>query len=70
MIRRIPGGLEIPGLKQALIKVLQDYNLQASLREGCEKILVNDSVAMVYQLNQAQKHGISCEGQCYKKVEI
>ncbi|CAG8459764.1 7650_t:CDS:10 [Paraglomus occultum] len=63
MIRRIPGGLEIPGLKQALIKVLQDYNLQASLREGCEKILVNDSVAMVYQLNQAQKHGISCEAE-------
>jgi vacuolar protein sorting-associated protein 41 len=28
LINRIPNGLEIPGLKNALIKVLQDFNLQ------------------------------------------
>ena len=28
LIRRIKNGLEIPGLKLALIKILQDFNLQ------------------------------------------
>ncbi|CAG8500991.1 4625_t:CDS:10 [Ambispora gerdemannii] len=55
-----PRNLEIPGLKDALIKILQDFNLQASLREGCERILVSDSVAMADQLQRAQKRGISC----------
>jgi len=56
-----PIRLEIPGLKDALIKVLQDFNLQASLREGCQRILVNDSVSMANQLHKAQKRGISIE---------
>ncbi|CAJ0763039.1 13374_t:CDS:10 [Entrophospora sp. SA101] len=62
LINRIPDRLEIPGLKDALIKVLQDFNLQASLREGCQRILVNDSVSMANQLHKAQKRGISIEG--------
>lgn len=28
LIRRIKDGLEIPGLKEALIKILHDFNLQ------------------------------------------
>ncbi|CAG8825416.1 17451_t:CDS:2, partial [Gigaspora rosea] len=60
LIKRIPDGLKIVGLKQALIKVLQDFNLQASLGEGCQKILVSDSVSMANQLHRAQKRGISC----------
>lgn len=31
LIRRIKNGLEIPGLKPALIKILSDFNLQVSL---------------------------------------
>lgn len=31
LIRRIKNGLEIPGLKEALIKILGDFNLQASV---------------------------------------
>lgn len=30
LIKRIPDQLEIPGLKDALLKILQDYNLQVS----------------------------------------
>lgn len=32
LIRRIKNGLEIPGLKLALIKILQDFNLQVRAR--------------------------------------
>ncbi|CAJ0763341.1 24380_t:CDS:2 [Entrophospora sp. SA101] len=42
-----PIRLEILGLKDALIKVLQDFNLQCS---------------MANQLHKAQKRGISIEG--------
>lgn len=31
LIRRIKNGLEIPGLKLALIKILQDFNLQVAI---------------------------------------
>lgn len=60
LIRRIPNGLEIPDLRPALMKILQDFNLQMSLREGCRRILVSDSVAMADQLQKSQKRGISC----------
>lgn len=62
LIRRIPNGLEIPDLRPALMKILQDFNLQMSLREGCRRILVSDSVAMADQLQRSQKRGISCSG--------
>ena len=58
LIRRIPNGLEIPDLRPALMKILQDFNLQMSLREGCRRILVSDSVAMADQLQKSQKRGI------------
>ncbi len=30
LIRRIKNGLEIPGLRQALLKILYDFNIQVS----------------------------------------
>lgn len=60
LIKRIPNGLEIPDLRQALLKILQDFNLQMSLREGCKRILQNDSVAMSHQLQKSQRRGMSC----------
>lgn len=32
VIRRIPEGLEIPGLKQSLMKIQKDYNLQVRIQ--------------------------------------
>ncbi|RUP49413.1 hypothetical protein BC936DRAFT_142590 [Jimgerdemannia flammicorona] len=60
VIKTVPDDLEIPGLKQSLIKILQDYNLQMSLREGCQKILVSDSVQLADRMHRNQKRGISC----------
>uniref|UniRef100_A0A8C2CTA2 VPS41 subunit of HOPS complex n=1 Tax=Cyprinus carpio TaxID=7962 RepID=A0A8C2CTA2_CYPCA len=44
LIHRIKEGMEIPNLRDSLVKILQDYNLQILLREGCKKILVADSL--------------------------
>ncbi|KAI8371458.1 uncharacterized protein BYT42DRAFT_594997 [Radiomyces spectabilis] len=61
LIKRIPDQLEIPGLKEALLKILQDYNLQMSLHQGCEKILISDSVFLADRMYKIQKRGIHCD---------
>ncbi|CAO1625027.1 unnamed protein product [Sympodiomycopsis kandeliae] len=54
LIRRIRNGLEIPGLKDALIKILLDFNLQISLLEGCVGILDSDILRLEEQRMQGQ----------------
>ena len=63
LIRRIKNGLEIPGLKPALIKILQDFNLQISLLEGCQAILHGDSSDLAQRLHRDQTSGflVTCE---------
>ncbi|KAI0068486.1 vacuolar assembling protein VPS41 [Artomyces pyxidatus] len=57
VVRRIRNGLEIPGLKGALIKILQDFNLQISLLEGCQAILHGDSSDLAERLHKDQTNG-------------
>lgn len=57
LIRRIKNGLEIPGLKEALIKILQAFNLQISLLEGCQTILDGDCATLARKLNKDQTKG-------------
>ncbi|KAJ8075963.1 Vacuolar protein sorting-associated protein 41 [Marasmius tenuissimus] len=57
LIRRIKNGLEIPGLKEALIKILQDFHLQISLLEGCHTILDGDSSDLSRKLQRDQTSG-------------
>lgn len=58
LIKRIQEKLEIPGLRNSLVKILQDYYLQISLREGCKKILVADCFHLLTRLVKFQKRGI------------
>lgn len=57
LIRRIRNGLEIPGLKEALIKILQDFHLQISLLEGCQAILGSDIAELSKNLLRNQTSG-------------
>ncbi|ESO87990.1 hypothetical protein LOTGIDRAFT_126722, partial [Lottia gigantea] len=61
VITRIKKGIEIPELRDSLVKILQDYNLQISLREGCKKILVADSFNLMERLINTQKKGVFVE---------
>ncbi|XP_063964242.1 vacuolar protein sorting-associated protein 41 homolog [Lytechinus pictus] len=58
LIKRIKEGMEIPGLRDSLVKILHDYNLQIMLREGCKKILVSDCFSLMQRLNKIQKRGV------------
>ncbi|KII94565.1 hypothetical protein PLICRDRAFT_97705 [Plicaturopsis crispa FD-325 SS-3] len=57
LIRRIKNGLEIPGLKEALIKILHDFHLQISLLEGCQTILNGDCSDFARKLQRDQTGG-------------
>lgn len=65
LIRRIKNGLEIPGLKEALIKILQDFHLQISLLEGCQTILNGDSSDLSRDLQSKQNSGYFITGESY-----
>ena len=62
LIRRIKNGLEIPGLKGALIKILHDFTLQVSLLEGCQTIMNGDCADFVQKLHRNQSSGFFLSG--------
>jgi len=62
LIRRIKNGLEIPGLKPALIKILQDFNLQLSLLDGCKTILDGDCADLAKKFHKDQTSGFFLSG--------
>ncbi len=65
LIRRIKNGLEIPGLKGALIKILHDFNLQTSLLEGCQTILNGDCSELAQTLHKDQTAGFLLNGMVF-----
>ncbi|XP_064614137.1 vacuolar protein sorting-associated protein 41 homolog [Liolophura sinensis] len=75
LIQKIRQGMEIPGLRDSLVKILQDYNLQISLREGCRKILVADSFGLSDKQVKMQRRGICVEGSqmcqiCHQRILV
>uniref|UniRef100_A0A8C7R4Z2 Vacuolar protein sorting-associated protein 41 homolog n=1 Tax=Oncorhynchus mykiss TaxID=8022 RepID=A0A8C7R4Z2_ONCMY len=58
LIHRIKEGMEIPNLRDSLVKILHDYNLQILLREGCKKILVADSLSLLQKMHRSQMRGV------------
>lgn len=58
LVNRIESGVAVQGLKDALIRMLRQYNLQASIQEGCQKILVNDYFALHDRLVRSRQRGL------------
>ncbi|XP_064401865.1 vacuolar protein sorting-associated protein 41 homolog [Halichondria panicea] len=58
LIKKIPERTEIPNLGRSLVKLLQDFQVQVNLREGCKKILVKDSHSLMEKLHRLQKRPI------------
>ncbi|KAL3832067.1 hypothetical protein ACJMK2_023745 [Sinanodonta woodiana] len=61
LIKRIQTGMEIPGLRDSLVRIIKDYNLQICLRDGCRRILVADSFNLMARLVKTQKKAISVD---------
>lgn len=57
LVSRIAKGVEIQGLKPALIKILQDANLRLSLMHGCLAILGSDVRSASVEYRQRTRSG-------------
>lgn len=58
LIDRIPNGLKIKGLRDALVKILQDYRVQLSLLEGSKTIMSGDCLNLMDKQIRVVKQGI------------
>ncbi|KAJ8982241.1 hypothetical protein NQ317_013543 [Molorchus minor] len=73
LVHKIKKDMEIPGLKNSLVKMLNQYNLQVSVQDGCKKILVSDYFNLQKKLVKVHQKGISvCDevvcGACHRKL--
>eukprot|EP01088_Endostelium_zonatum_P016114 TRINITY_DN4223_c0_g1_i1.p1 TRINITY_DN4223_c0_g1~~TRINITY_DN4223_c0_g1_i1.p1 ORF type:complete len:1005 (-),score=309.56 TRINITY_DN4223_c0_g1_i1:127-3141(-) len=58
LITKIPLQMKIASLRDRLVKIISDYNLQMSLREGCNTILKKDCVDLIERQNRMNKKAI------------
>jgi hypothetical protein len=58
LLEQIPKGKKIPGLRNHLVKIISDYNLEMSLRKGCNEILKTDSVELAEKYVKGQRKGV------------
>lgn len=59
LIDRIPVGCEIEGLMPALVKILQDYQLQISLEQSCRDLMSKDCFSLLEKQIRCQTQGIT-----------
>lgn len=62
LIDRVPNGLKIKGLRDALVKILQDYRGQISLLEGSKNIMAGDCLNLMQKQVRVVKQAIVVEG--------
>jgi len=65
LISKIPNGMQIIGLRDRLVKIISDYNLQMSLREGCNLILKADCVDLAERQVRSQKRAFRVEDEVH-----
>jgi hypothetical protein len=61
LIEKIPKGMEIIGLRDRLVKIINDYLLQMSLSQGCQEVLKADVITLVNRLNRGNKKAVRIE---------
>jgi hypothetical protein len=58
LVRRIPSGLEIEGLREGLTRLLREHDLQACISQGAAKILQSEVAIGMDSLRNGQRRGI------------
>ena len=57
----MPNGVKIKGLRDALVKILQDYRVQTSPLEGSKKIISGDCLNLMDKQIRIVRQGVSVE---------
>ena len=61
LVRRIPEGLEIQGLREGLTHIMKEHELQHSISSGVERVLRSELAAAQNELRAGQRKGIKFE---------
>ncbi|KAK5228425.1 Vacuolar protein sorting-associated protein 41 [Exophiala xenobiotica] len=58
LVKRIPSGLEVEGLKDGLRKMLREYDLQDSISSGVARVLSSEVALKMETLRRGRRRGI------------
>ncbi|KAJ5481753.1 hypothetical protein N7475_000565 [Penicillium sp. IBT 31633x] len=58
LVRRIPSGLEIEGLREGLTRLIREHDLQASISQGAARVMQSEVALGMNSLRQGQRRGI------------
>lgn len=58
IVNMVPEGLEIPRLRDRLVKIITDYRTETSLRHGCNDILKADIVNLLVKYYKEARQGV------------
>ena len=58
LVKRIPSGLEIEGLREGLTRLIREHDLQASISQGASKVLQSEVAVGMDMLRKGQRRGI------------
>lgn len=61
LVKRIPSGLEVEGLKDGLRKMLREYDLQDSISAGVARVLSSEVAIAMETLRRGRRKGIKFE---------
>lgn len=61
LVKRIPEGLEVPGLKDGILKLVQGWEVQVAVSRGVERVLRGEVLAGMEVLRQGQRRGVRFE---------
>ena len=61
LVRRIPEGLEIEGLREGIGRMVREYEIQHSISEGVSRVLRGEVAAGMDTLRAGQKRGVKFE---------
>jgi len=65
LVRRIPEGLEIEGLRDGIGRMVREYEIQHSISEGVARVLRGEVASGMDTLRAGQKRGVKFDvGQC------
>ncbi|KAI9080167.1 hypothetical protein K1719_037845 [Acacia pycnantha] len=58
IVNKVPNWMEIPRLRDRLVKIITDYRTEMSLRHGCNDILKADCVNLLIKYYKEARHGV------------
>ncbi|KAK4472641.1 hypothetical protein MN116_003875 [Schistosoma mekongi] len=69
LLRKISPDMTIPGLRDALVKLMHDYKIQIELQQSCSRILSSDMHNLFLRVIKMQMKGIRVNSNVLSSVE-